>query len=125
MEKVIYDNNSYFVGQNGIYLEMQNIKEFIDEDGIKRFVIELKDNNKILHIENIMSKKKEKTELIFEDEKNKIDFPDLKNLQYNYLNSKKVASKNGMKLNRQINYGNKLMDLFQINKADWEHSNPV
>ena len=41
------------------------------------------------------------------------------------LNSKKVASKNGMKLNRQINYGNKLMDLFQINKADWEHSNPV
>ena len=51
--------------------------------------IELKDNNKILHIENIMSKRKEKTELIFEDEKNKIDFPDLKNLQYNYLNSKK------------------------------------
>ena len=80
MEKVIYDNNSYFVGQNGIYLEMQNIKEFIDEDGIKRFVIELKDNNKIHHIENIMSKRKEKTELIFEDEKNKIDFPDLKNL---------------------------------------------
>ena len=80
MEKVIYDNNSYFVGQNGIYLEMQNIKEFIDEDGIKRFVIEFKDNNKILHIENIMSKRKEKTELIFEDEKNKIDFPDLKNL---------------------------------------------
>ena len=80
MEKVIYDNNSYFVGQNGIYLEMQNIKEFIDEDGIKRSVIELKDNNKILHIENIMSKRKEKTELIFEDEKNKIDFPDLKNL---------------------------------------------
>ena len=80
MEKVIYDNNSYFVGQNGIYLEMQNIKEFIDGDGIKRFVIELKDNNKILHIENIMSKRKEKTELIFEDEKNKIDFPDLKNL---------------------------------------------
>ena len=25
----------------------------------------------------------------------------------------------------RINYGNKLMDLFQINKADWEHSNPV
>ena len=65
MEKVIYDNNSYFVGQNGIYLEMQNIKEFIDEDGIKRFVIELKDNNKILHIENIMSKRKEKTDLCY------------------------------------------------------------
>lgn len=47
MEKVIYDRDSYFIGENGVYLELQNTKEYIDEDGIKRIVIELKDQKKI------------------------------------------------------------------------------
>lgn len=41
------------------------------------------------------------------------------------LKSKKVALKNGMKLNRQIKYGDKFMDLFQISKTEWENGNPV
>lgn len=41
MEKLIYDRDNYFIGENGVYLELQNTKEYIDKDGIKRIVIEL------------------------------------------------------------------------------------
>ena len=44
MEKIIHENNNYFVGENGIYMEMQNIKVYKDNDGIKRFIIELNKN---------------------------------------------------------------------------------
>lgn len=36
-------------------------------------------------------------------------------------NSKKVAIKNGMKLNKQINFQYKTMDLFQITKTEWNY----
>ncbi|MEN4759238.1 GNAT family N-acetyltransferase [Chryseobacterium sp. C39-AII1] len=38
-------------------------------------------------------------------------------------NSKKVALKNGMTFKRSIGYSGKVMDLFQIDKQDWENLN--
>ena len=32
MEKIIHENNNYFIGENGIYMEMQNIKIYKDTD---------------------------------------------------------------------------------------------
>lgn len=43
MIRVLYEKNSYFLGDNGIYLELHNTKEFKDQDGIKRVVVEIKD----------------------------------------------------------------------------------
>ncbi len=37
------------------------------------------------------------------------------------FNSKKVAMKNGMKFNRQVDYNQRQVDLYQVNKTDWEH----
>lgn len=77
MKKVIYENNNYFIGENGIYLEMQNIKEFVDMDGLKRFVIELKDNTKIAAIKKLQNTEQSNIEIIFEDDKkSKIDLPE-------------------------------------------------
>ena len=36
-------------------------------------------------------------------------------------NSKKVALKNGMNFNKQINFNYKTMDLFQITKTEWNY----
>lgn len=47
MEKIELESNNYFIGKNGVYLELQNTKELIDQDGIKRIVIEIKDEKKI------------------------------------------------------------------------------
>lgn len=41
MIRVFYEKNSYFLGENGIYLELHNTKEFKDQDGIKRIVVEI------------------------------------------------------------------------------------
>ncbi len=77
MKKVIYENNNYFIGENGIYLEMQNIKEFVDMDGLKRFVIELKDNTKIAAIKKLQNTEQSNIEIILEDDKkSKIDLPE-------------------------------------------------
>ena len=57
MEKIIYENNNYFVGENGVYMEMQNIKIYKYTDGIKRFLVELKDSKKISSIKKLISKK--------------------------------------------------------------------
>lgn len=43
MIRILYEKNSYFLGDNGIYLELHNTKEFKDQDGIKRIVVEIKD----------------------------------------------------------------------------------
>ena len=81
MEKEINENNNYFIGENGIYMEMQNIKVYKDNDGIKRFIIELKDSKKISSIKKLISKKeKTEIEIVFDEKENKIDFPDLKDL---------------------------------------------
>lgn len=64
-------------GENGIYLEMQNIKEFVDMDGLKRFVIELKDNTKIAAIKKLQNTEQSNIEIILEDDKkSKIDLPE-------------------------------------------------
>ncbi|SKB73013.1 hypothetical protein [Malaciobacter marinus] len=59
MEKIIYNRDTYFIGENGIYLELQNTKEYIDTDGIKRIVIELKDTNKIKNVRKHVEKCKQ------------------------------------------------------------------
>ncbi len=51
MKKIELENKTYFVGDYGIYLEIQNIKEFIDKDGIKRFLVEIKDKKKLKKLE--------------------------------------------------------------------------
>ncbi|WP_326984903.1 GNAT family N-acetyltransferase [Chryseobacterium sp. MYb264] len=38
-------------------------------------------------------------------------------------NSKNIALKNGMTFKRSIDYSGKMMDLFQIDKQDWENLN--
>lgn len=68
MEKVIYDRDNYFVGENGVYLELQNTREYIDEDGIKRIVIELKDQKKIAKVLKLKQEKCEPIEVIFDEE---------------------------------------------------------
>lgn len=50
MQKIQYDRDTYFVGKNGIYLDLTNTREYIDEDGIKRIVVEIKDPKKIKEI---------------------------------------------------------------------------
>ncbi|RXK00459.1 hypothetical protein CRU98_04685 [Arcobacter sp. CECT 8986] len=59
MEKIIYNRDTYFIGENGIYLELHNTKEYIDVDGIKRIVIELKDTNKIENVKKHVEKCKQ------------------------------------------------------------------
>ena len=81
MEKITYENNNYFVGENGVYMEMQNIKIYKDTDGIKRFLVELKDSKKISSIKKLIPKKEgTEIEIVFDEKESKIDFPDLKNL---------------------------------------------
>jgi hypothetical protein len=76
MKKINFEKNTYFIGTDGsVYMEMQNIKEFIDEDNIKRYVVHLKDELKISKIknENMLECKKKN---IFDDRNNKgfVDF---------------------------------------------------
>lgn len=59
MKKVIHDNDTYFVGVNGVYLEFQNTRELVDEDGIKRVVIEIKDKTKIREVKALYQVAKE------------------------------------------------------------------
>lgn len=47
MKKCELGKDTYFVGENGNYLEIKNVKEYIDIDGIKRYLVEIKDINKI------------------------------------------------------------------------------
>ena len=49
MVKFNFEKNSYFIDElnDDFYIEMQNIKEYIDDCGIKRFLIQLKDEDKI------------------------------------------------------------------------------
>jgi len=71
MKKVIYNRDNYFIGENGVYLEIQNAKEYIDNDGIKRIVIALKDQKKIDKVLNMKSeyyKKKDNLKVEFIDE---------------------------------------------------------
>lgn len=81
MEKITYDRDNYFVGKNGIYLELQNTKEYIDEDGIKRVVVELKDPNKILKVLDLKKRKekREPIEIVFEEtaEDKQMEIPDI------------------------------------------------
>jgi hypothetical protein len=66
VRKVIYDRDSYFIGENGVYLELQNTKEYIDEDGIKRIVVELKDQFKISRVFASIGEESEPIEMVFE-----------------------------------------------------------
>lgn len=77
MEKVIYDRDNYFVGENGVYLELQNTKEYIDKDGIKRIIIELKDQKKINKVLGLKQEKNEPIEVIFDEpiKKGSIEVP--------------------------------------------------
>jgi len=77
MEKVVYDRDNYFIGENGVYLELQNTKEYIDEDGIKRIVIELKDQKKINKVLELKEEKNEPIEIVFEEpiKKGSIEVP--------------------------------------------------
>lgn len=68
MEKLIYDRDNYFIGENGVYLELQNTKEYIDKDGIKRIVIELKDQKKIDKVLELKQEKYEPIEVFFDEE---------------------------------------------------------
>lgn len=76
MEKVVYDRDNYFIGENGVYLELQNTKEYIDADGIKRIVIELKDQKKINKVLGL-KEENEPIEVIFDEpiEKGSIEVP--------------------------------------------------
>lgn len=68
MEKLIYDRDNYFIGENGVYLELQNTKEYIDKDGIKRIVIEPKDQKKIDKVLELKQEKYEPIEVFFDEE---------------------------------------------------------
>lgn len=68
MEKLIYDRDNYFIGENGVYIELQNTKEYIDKDGIKRIVIELKDQKKIDKVLELKQEKYEPIEVFFDEE---------------------------------------------------------
>jgi hypothetical protein len=74
MLKVKYDNNSYFLSDSDVYLEMQNIREYIDKEGIKRFIVELKDEDKIAVIK-MVARKNIKLEDIIKRTKNGDDSP--------------------------------------------------
>jgi hypothetical protein len=74
MMKVKYENNSYFMSDSDVYLEMQNIREYIDKDGIKRFIVELKDEDKIAVIK-MVARKNIKLEDIIKRTKNGDDSP--------------------------------------------------
>lgn len=56
MKKILYDDNVYFVGVNGVYLELQNTRELVDKDRIKRIVVEIKDKNKIREVKEIKAR---------------------------------------------------------------------
>jgi len=79
MKKVIYERDNYFIGENGVYLELQNTKEYIDEDGIKRIVIELKDPKKINKILNSEEEKYEAIEVVLNqtNKKGNIEVPNI------------------------------------------------
>lgn len=47
MKKCEIDKDTYFTGKNSTYLEIKNVKEYIDIDGIKRYLVEIRDVNKI------------------------------------------------------------------------------
>lgn len=47
MKKCDLNKDTYFIGENSSYLEIKNVKEYIDIDGIKRYLVEVKDINKI------------------------------------------------------------------------------
>ena len=70
MEKVVQNRDTYFIGEDGVYLEIQNTREYTDKDGIKRIVVEIKDKKKIC---KIMGSAEEECGSSMEI----IDFPDI------------------------------------------------
>ena len=73
MKLLKYDRDNYFIGENGVYLEIKNTKEYVDNDGIKRVIVELKDEKKIKKILEILKIVETKNdgrpvELIFDEE---------------------------------------------------------
>lgn len=55
MKKCDLGKDTYFVGDNNTYLEIKNVKEYVDIDGIKRYLVEIKDINKINMINKQLS----------------------------------------------------------------------
>ena len=73
MRKINLENNTYFIGEDdSVYMVMHNIIEFIDKDNLKRYVLQLKDKDRILKVKEADTKECKKENLF--DVKENIGF---------------------------------------------------
>lgn len=115
-----YENN---LGGQNILIDKEN-NEIIGQSGL---LVRTVDNQFELEIAYSILPKYRMQGLAYEAAKKCRDFAFENNFHERLVsiiipenkNSKKVALKNGMKLNRTINFNNKEMELFQISKEDW------